>query len=198
MKLKNLRIIVPLLFLKIFIAKAQATEPFIGQISYVAFNFAPVGWADCDGRSMLIKDNETLFSLIGTTFGGDGITTFNLPNIQGRVLIGSGTSDYGTPYNLSQTGGSEVHKLIQNEMPLHSHSVNSVSTKGTQNNPMNGFPADSQILDKKYAGSGTTPLENMSPLSISPMGDSQPHNNMQPYITFKCIIAIEGYYPSFQ
>lgn len=177
--------------------KAQGSQPLLGQVLYVAFNFAPRGWEPCNGQLLTISDNYALFNLLGTTYGGDGQTTFALPNIQSRVLIGAGTSTAdGMTYQLGQAGGEESHTLTTLEMPMHNHKVSAVSSVGNKNIPTNNLLADSQILDKKYSTTAGGAMAPMSNLSVKPAGGSQPHNNIQPYVTFKCIIAVEGIYPS--
>lgn len=176
--------------------QAQATEPFLGQIAFVAFNFAPRGWAECNGQILPIAQNQALFSLIGTTYGGDGMTTFALPDMRGRVLISEGTGPGLSPYIQGQTGGVESVTLTSNQMPMHSHSVQAVSTEGNQNTPTGNLLADTKTLDKEYSDaiSDTT----MSTRMIGVSGGNQPHQNVQPYITLKCIIAIQGVFPSRQ
>lgn len=176
--------------------KAQGGgDAYLGQMLYVAFTFAPVGWADCNGQLMSINENSALYSLIGTTYGGDGVTTFALPNVQSRVLIGDGTSTTsGANYVLGQSAGTEKETLTINQMPMHNHQITAVNGVGSQNLPTNALPSDSQVLDKKYSTSGT--LAPMSNLSVKTAGGNQPHDNIQPYITFKCIIATQGIYPS--
>lgn len=196
--MKNKFLLLGILF--VFIAsntklKAQGGgDAYLGQMLYVAFNFAPVGWADCNGQLMSIDENYALFVLLGTTYGGDGVTTFALPNVQSRVLIGDGSSTVGGNYVLGQSAGTEKETLTINQMPSHTHQVVAVSGVGNQNLPTNALPSDSQVLDKKYATSGT--LEPMSNLSVKTAGNGQPHNNIQPYVTFKCIIATQGIFPS--
>lgn len=172
--------------------KAQGDgTPFLGQILYVSFNYAPKGWADCNGQLLPINQNQALFSLLGTTYGGNGTTNFALPNIQSRVMI----SDNVT-YPLGSSGGEEFHTLTVNEMPAHNHAVNAVTSQGNKTSPEGNLPADTKVLDKEYAsvGSGTTVTMNSSVVSTA--GASQPHSNIQPYVTFKCVIALQGIYPS--
>ena len=171
--------------------KAQGDgEPFLGQILYVSFNFAPKGWAECNGQTMSINQNQALFSLLGTTYGGNGQTTFQLPNIQSRVLISNNST-----YNLGEYGGKEAHTLTINEMPAHNHLVNAVTSAGNKTSPEGNLPADTKVLDKEYtsASNGTVAMNNGV---LSSSGGSQPHTNIQPYVTFKCIIALQGVFPS--
>lgn len=186
-------IIAAALFLSVSNLKAQA-EPYLGQIAFVAFNFAPRGWADCDGQLLSIAQNTALFSLLGTTYGGNGQTTFALPDMRGRVLIDDGQGPGLSQYSSGQKGGVETHALTLNEMPVHNHMINAVTAEGNQNVPTASLPANTKVLDKEY--SDATPDTQMASNMISPAGGSQPHNNMQPYLTLKCIIALQGIYPS--
>ncbi|MBB5333221.1 phage tail protein [Chryseobacterium koreense] len=174
--------------------KAQATEPFIGQIAFVAFNFAPVGWAECNGQIMSIAQNTALFSLLGTTYGGNGTTTFALPDMRGRVLVHNGQGPGLSNYIQGQVGGVESVTLTQNEMPAHSHTVNAVTSEGNQNVPTNALPANTKLLDKEY--SDATANTTMKATMVNPAGAGQPHTNIQPYLALKCIIALQGVYPS--
>ena len=172
--------------------KAQGDgTPFLGQILYVSFNYAPKGWADCNGQLLSISQNQALFSLLGTTYGGNGQTTFALPNIQSRVLI----SDNST-YPLGINAGEESHTLLINEMPAHSHIVNAVSSSGNKTSPEGNLPADTKVLDKEYASFGSGSTVAMNNAVVATAGGSQPHTNLQPYVTFKCIIALQGIFPS--
>jgi len=171
--------------------KGQGSEPLLGQILYVSFNTTPRGYANCDGQLMSIIQNQALFSLIGTTYGGNGTSTFALPDIQSRVILGD------SPENkVGSIGGEETHTLTIGEMPAHSHLVNAVTTEGNKSSPQGNLPADTKILDKEYAGTQVGNLVNMNPYVVNPTGGGQVHNNMQPYITFRCIIAIQGLYPT--
>lgn len=175
------------------ICKAQS-EPFIGQISYVAFNFAPKGWAECKGQLLSIAQNQALFSLLGTDYGGDGMTTFALPNMQGRVLLGEGTDNMGQSYVRGQIAGVEQVNLTVTQMPAHNHMVQASTKNGDSNEPTNNYFADTKTLDKEYTTLSSDVSMNQE--SLSPTGGSQPHNNMQPFLTLKCIIAVEGIFPS--
>lgn len=186
-------IIAAALFLSVSNLKAQA-EPYLGQIAFVAFTFAPKGWADCDGQIMSIAQNTALFSLLGTTYGGNGQTTFALPDMRGRVLIDDGQGPGLSVYSSGQMGGEENHTLTSSEMPAHTHTVNAVTAEGNQNIPTTSLPANTKALDKEY--SDASPDTQMALNMISPAGGSQPHNNMQPSLTLKCIIALQGIYPS--
>lgn len=170
------------------------SEPFIGQIAVVAFNYAPQGWAKCEGQLMSIQQNQALFALLGTTYGGDGMTTFRLPDLRGRVPMGDGTGSGLTPRVLGEMSGSETNTLTIAQMPMHSHSVNASTVDGDQNLPTGNIPANTKGLDKEYTASAAN--TTMSPSMIGVSGGSQPVNNMQPYTTLTYIIATQGIWPS--
>ncbi|CAM3566645.1 phage Tail Collar domain protein [Flavobacterium saliperosum S13] len=170
------------------------SEPFIGQIAVVAFNYAPQGWAKCEGQLMSIQQNQALFALLGTTYGGDGVTTFRLPDLRGRVPMGDGTGSGLTPRVLGEMSGSETNTLTIAQMPMHSHSVNASTVDGDQNLPTGNIPANTKGLDKEYTASAAN--TTMSPSMIGVSGGSQPVNNMQPYTTLTYIIATQGIWPS--
>ena len=177
------------------IAKAQATEPFLGQIAFVPYNFVPKNWAACNGQLLPISQNQALFALLGTTYGGNGTTTFALPDMRGRVLVHEGQAPGGsTNYTMGQTGGSESVTLQISQMPAHSHTVNAVTSDGNQNTPTNTLPADTKMLDKEY--SDATANTTMKATMINPSGGSQAHENRPPFVTLKCIIALQGIFPS--
>lgn len=169
----------------------KAQEPYLGQILYVSFSFAPKGWAECNGQLLPVSQNQALFSLLGTTYGGNGQTNFALPNIQSRVLI----SDNAT-YPLGSVGGEEAHTLTTNEIPAHTHIVNAVTSAGNKTSPEGNLLADTKVLDKEYANPTSGSPVNMNSGMVAPAGGSQPHPNIQPYVTFKCIIALQGIFPS--
>lgn len=169
------------------------SEPFIGEIRMFGGNFAPRGWALCDGQILSIAQNTALFSLLGTTYGGNGQTTFALPDLRGRVPVHPGQGPGLTNRTLGQTGGEEAHTLISTEMPVHNHIVNAKSAGGSAATPANNVPAGSTARDNQYAPAADT---TMSPSMVGSAGGSQPHNNMQPYQCVNFIIALEGIYPS--
>lgn len=175
--------------------KAQGSDPFLGQIAFVPYNFAPLGWAECNGQIMSIAQNTALFSLLGTTYGGNGTTTFALPDMRGRVLVHSGQSaSSGTTYTMGEIGGAESVTLTVTQMPAHSHTVSAVTAEGNQNTPTGNIPADTKLLDKEY--SDATSNTTMGSSMIKPTGGNQPHENRPPFITLKCIIALNGIFPS--
>ena len=174
-------------------AAPQGSNPFLGEIELVAFNFAPVGWAFCDGQILPISQNTALFSLLGTTYGGDGITTFALPNLQGRVPIHMGQGPGLTSHIIGEVGGEEAHTLISQEMPSHTHALAANSGVGSSDDPSGALPAKNAAGIPQYSsGSSTT----MSPQAVGSAGGGEPHYNMQPYLTLNYIIALAGIYPA--
>jgi microcystin-dependent protein len=154
-------------------------------------NFAPAGWAFCDGSIIAITANETLFSLIGTTYGGDGMNTFALPDLRGRVPIHLGSGTGGT-YPLAQTGGAEQVTLTTSQMPAHSHIPQANSQMGTQTSPAGNLWANS--ANPPY--STANPSAALNPAAIGRAGGSQPHDNMLPFLVVNFIISLFGVYPS--
>lgn len=164
-------------------------EPFIGQISIVGFNFAPRGWALCNGQLLSIAQNQALFSILGTTYGGNGVQTFALPNLQCRAAMHT-----GNVYPLGAVDGTEAVQLNVQQIPFHTHSVNAVNTAGTAATPLNGVWAASTGNDLQYA-TGTADVV-MAPNAIGPGGSDQPHNNMPPVTVLNFVIAVVGIFPS--
>lgn len=180
-------------------ALAGGSESWIGEIDLVPYNFAPQGWAFCDGQLLSISQNSALFSLIGTTYGGNGTTTFALPDLRGRLPIGVGQGPGLSNYDLGQTGGTETVTLNNSNMPIHNHPINATTNPGTTATPgTNVYLAQPQTPDRQeidiYAGG--TPNTQLSPSSTSPSGGSQPIYNMQPYLGLHYIIALQGIYPT--
>ncbi|KAB7731171.1 phage tail protein [Rudanella paleaurantiibacter] len=170
-------------------------EPYLAQIIMFAGNFAPRGWAFCQGQILAITQNTALFSLIGTTYGGNGQTTFGLPDLRGRAPIGVGQGPGLPNINWGGQGGAPTHTLISTEMPAHNHSLNASSQAGNTAAPANAFLAATGSLDPEYRST----LDSAVPLgtnSMSVVGGSQPHNNMQPYLGMNFIICTTGIYPS--
>ncbi|SIS79681.1 Microcystin-dependent protein [Kaistella chaponensis] len=173
---------------------AQGQDPFLGQIAFVGFNFAPVGWAECNGQLLPIAQNTALFSLLGTQYGGNGTTNFALPDMRGRVVVHSGQGPQLSIYNQGQTGGVESVTLTQGEMPTHTHLVNAVTVEGNDASPTGNLPANTKTLDKEY--SNAVANTTMKSTMLNPTGGSLPHENRPPYLALKCIIALQGIYPS--
>jgi microcystin-dependent protein len=169
-------------------------DPFLGQITLVAFTFAPQGWAFCDGRLLPIDQFSALFQLIGTTYGGDGQTTFALPNLQSRIPLhqgqGPGTSNYVT----GQASGSEQVTLTSDQAPSHTHQAQCFTGGSNSGSPVNGLWAQASI-DKPYKA-GAAAAANMATGAIGPAGGSQPHPNLMAYQALNYIIALEGIFPS--
>jgi microcystin-dependent protein len=163
------------------------SEPFISEIKIMSFNFPPKGWAFCNGQVLPINQNQALFSLLGTTYGGNGQTTFALPNLQGRAPIHRGSG-----FDLGQLGGEQAHTLPGAEMPTHVHYVaaSSVATGGVATPNGNFLGGGNNVY---HALQSLTPLH---PSTISMIGGGQPHQNMQPYLVLNFCIALQGIYPS--
>jgi microcystin-dependent protein len=167
-------------------------QPYVGEIRMFAGNFAPAGWAFCDGSSMSIAENETLFQLIGTTYGGDGQTTFNLPDLRGRLPVHQGTSA-GRTFILGEAGGVESVTLSTTQLPIHSHAfVGTTNPGGTTNPPTNVVGQNSG--NNIYIEDTTTVA--LAPQSLLPAGGSQPHDNLQPFLCISFIISLFGIFPS--
>lgn len=167
-------------------------NPFVGEIRMGGWNFAPVGWAFCDGSIQSIAQNNTLFNLIGTTYGGNGTTTFALPNLLGRFPIHQGTDTFGNPYVMGQLSGTETVTLTSNQIPIHSHTAGGQSTAGTQAGPGNGVWAVSSL--NQYSSSA--PSANMNAAALASAGSSQPHDNMIPFLAINFVISLFGIFPS--
>jgi microcystin-dependent protein len=171
--------------------------PFIGEIRMFGGNFAPVGWVFCAGQNLQIAQNDALYSLIGTTYGGDGQTTFKLPDLQGRVPVHQGTNPAtGTPYPLGQQAGTEQVTLTLAETPIHTHAAQAQSANGTQAGPGNGVWATELDSNLKPFSVNQTPSGVMNSACLGTTGGSQPHDNVMPFLAINFIIALEGIYPS--
>ena len=165
--------------------------PYVGEIRMFAGNFAPVGWAFCNGAQLAISENEVLFQLIGTTYGGDGQTTFNLPDLQSRVPVHMGTGG-GSSYIIGQNGGVEQVTLTVNQIPGHSHIPQCSSAAATNAGAQNDVWA--VVGNSQY--SAGAPSVTMSPDALAVSGGSQPHDNMVPYLVINFIISLFGIFPS--
>lgn len=177
------------------LVKAQGSDPFLGQIAFVPYNFVPKNWAACNGQLLPISQNQALYALLGTMYGGNGTTNFALPDMRGRVLVHEGQAPLGpTNYTMGQNGGTESVTLLVTQMPAHSHTVNAVSTEGNQNSPTDNLPADTKALDKEYSNANGN--ATMKSTMINPSGGNQAHENRPPFITLKCIISLTGIFPS--
>jgi microcystin-dependent protein len=170
-------------------------EPvFMAEIIIFAGNFAPRGWAFCQGQILPISSNTALFSILGTTYGGDGRTTFGLPDLRSRVAIQQGQGPGLSHHNLGAKGGVEHVTLQPNQIPSHNHTINAVIAAGNQNSPTNHLLADTSAFDKEY--SDANPDTTMKSSMVGNTGGSQSHTNIQPYLAINYIIALEGPYPS--
>lgn len=180
---------------------------YLSEVRMMSFGFAPKGWALCNGQTLPIQQNAALFSLLGTTYGGDGIRTFNLPNLQARVPMSYGTDTTGTQYVLGQQAGEYTHTLLSNELPGHIHMMNAfngpptASAAGADPGPT-VVPAEATAI---LAGGGTSAVQiysngpaniQMAANTVGPNGGNQPHENEQPYLTINFCIALQGIFPS--
>ena len=167
------------------------SEPFLGMIIIVPYNFAPRGWAFCSGQILPIAQNTALFSLLGTTFGGNGQTTFALPDMRGRCALSSGQGPGLSSYTLGEVAGTETITLTVNQIPAHPHTVLANGESNTTGKPANNYPATNGAYNP--ANDGTQMAAGMIPPSG---GGNQPHDNMQPYLVLNYCIALEGIFPS--
>jgi len=169
-------------------------QPFVGEIRMFAGNFPPNGWLFCDGQLLSIPENETLFQLIGTTYGGDGESTFALPNLQSRFPVHQGTLPGGQSYYPGEMAGMEEVTLTVQQIPVHLHPAQASTQAGTLTNPQGGLWAGSSL--NGYA-TGVAPDTQMAVNAVRPTGGSQPHSNMPPYLGISFIISLYGVYPVF-
>jgi len=167
-------------------------DPFVAEIRIFPFNFAPKGWAFCDGQLLPISQNTALFSLLGTTYGGDGKSNFALPDMQGNAPMQPGQGPGLSLHDLGETGGSETVSLLESEIPSHNHALNASGAEGTAGSP-NGSLVASPVGLNMYATSLNATA--MNPNAVAPAGGDQPHNNMQPYLTLNFNIAMQGVFP---
>ncbi len=174
-------------------APATAQEPFIGEVVMFAGNFAPRGWAFCEGQLLPISNYQALFSILGTTYGGDGRTTFALPDLRGRVPLQPGNGPGLSSYRLGQKGGFEGVRLTQAQMPSHTHQIQGTDARGDQEAPGGAVPAKKN-RDKDYKGGA--PDVKMHPNMAAPAGGNQAHENRPPHLAINFIIALQGTYPS--
>ena len=169
-------------------------EPYVGEIRMFAGNFAPNGWMFCEGQTLPISENEVLFQLIGTTYGGDGESTFNLPNLASRVPIHMGTGPDGTTYQLGEMAGTEQETLTVQQIPNHTHPFTASTGDGTTPNPQGNVLA--QAPAGIFCMFEDAPTVSMNAQAITPAGGSQPHENTQPFLCINFIISLFGRFPS--
>jgi microcystin-dependent protein len=173
-------------------AATLSSQPYIGEIMLFAGNFAPVGWALCNGQLLAISTNTALFSILGTTYGGNGMQTFGLPDLRGRAPVSFGQGAGLSNYTLGQVAGEEYHVLAPGEMPAHSHTAYADSANGTSENPASLLPARNPAGIPTF---GATPATTLAATHIAPAGSSQPHNNLPPYLVINYCIALQGVFP---
>jgi microcystin-dependent protein len=169
-------------------------DPFVAEIRIFPFNFAPKGWAWCDGQLMPLSQNTALFSLLGTTYGGNGKSNFALPDLQGRAPMHPGQGPGLSLHDLGETGGSDTVTLLESEMPAHAHAMRAHDIDLGELNA----PAPNRSLAKSTNATAYVTAANlvsMSPQTLTPAGGDQPHNNLQPYLTFYFCIALQGVFP---
>ena len=166
----------------------MATDPFVAEIALYPYSFVPQGWAPCEGQLLPISQNTALFSLLGTYYGGDGKSTFALPDLRGAVAMGTGEGPGLAQYFLGEQGGSETVTLLQSEMPAHTHTLYADTGAATSASPAVAVPATGEADLYYPSGSATE--------ALLPAGNTQPHPNLQPYLTLTYCIALQGVYPS--
>lgn len=168
-------------------------DPFVAEIRIFPFNFAPRGWAFCNGQILPISQNTALFSLLGTTYGGNGQSTFALPDMQGNAPMHPGQGPGLSLHDLGETGGSETVTLLQSEIPAHSHSWTASNQDGNDQSPVNELFAGGVGGVSTYAAPSA--IQGFNPSTLAPAGGDQPHNNMQPFLTLNFNIALQGVFP---
>ena len=170
-------------------------DPFVAEIRIFPFFFAPKGWAFCDGQLLPLSQNTALFSLLGTTYGGDGKSNFALPDMQGNVPMHPGQGPGLSLHDLGETGGVQTVTLLESELPAHQHRQMATVENGTQGTLTNGITLATSIAGQLYQTTTNANLVNMNFQGLALAGGSQPHNNMQPYLTLNFCIALQGVFP---
>jgi microcystin-dependent protein len=176
------------------------SDQFVAEIRIFPFNFAPTGWATCDGQLMPISQNTALFSLLGTTYGGDGKSTFGLPNLQGSAPMQPGQGQGLSLRDLGEMSGTDSITLLTSEIPVHTHTVQASNQTATVATPTGNVPARIAFSTGTQSGSGVAysanaPTVQMAPQALAPTGAGQPHNNLQPYLVLTFCIALQGIFP---
>jgi microcystin-dependent protein len=169
-------------------------DPFVAEIRIVPFNFAPKGWAFCDGQILPLSQNTALFALLGTTYGGDGKSTFALPDLQGAAAMHPGQGPGLSLRDLGEMAGEPFVTLIESEMPAHTHALNAIAALSTTATPSSQTALSRSVNGSAYTAPGGA-LQQMAFQSLTIAGGSQPHNNLQPYLTLNYIIALQGVFP---
>lgn len=170
-------------------------DPFVAEIRIFPFNFAPRGWAFCDGQLLPISQNTALFSLLGTTYGGNGLSTFGLPDLQGRAPMHPGQGPGLSLRDLGEEGGTETVTLIQSEMPFHGHAAVAHTGLSTQTSPSTNAWSGSSVSKQYVVNPDSAPAVFMNQQAIGISGSGFPHNNMSPYLTLSFCIALQGVFP---
>ena len=172
------------------------SAPFVAEIRVFGFNFPPTGWAFCDGQLLPISQNTALFALLGTYYGGDGKSTFALPNLQGSAALGQGQGPGLSEYFLGQAGGEQFVTLITSEMPVHNHNMQGSIDDGQVQAPQPDRELATSTPGFAYQSNSSSQLNVMNPQELTLAGGSQPHNNMQPGLTLNYCIAMQGVFPA--
>jgi microcystin-dependent protein len=170
-------------------------DPFVAEIRIFPFNFAPKGWAWCDGQLLPLSQNTALFSLLGTTYGGNGKSNFALPDLQGRAPMHPGQGPGLSLHDLGESGGSETVSLLESEIPSHSHALRATVEDGTQGSLTQGITVATSVGGTLYQTNTNSNTVFMNDSSLAPSGGDQPHNNLMPYLTFYFCIALQGVFP---
>lgn len=190
--MKKIFLVAAVLCCTLFSSRLLA-QPFIGEIKMFAGNYAPQGWAFCNGQLLPINQNQALFAILGTTYGGNGQTNFALPDLRGRVPVHFGSGPGLQPYTLGQTGGSEYITLLTSNLPPHSHPILAETAAGTTASPVNAYMANTGAVDREYAATFNTTMG-----STGSTGGALPVPIVQPYTTVNFIIALQGVFPPQQ
>lgn len=170
-------------------------DPFVAEIRIFPFNFAPRGWAWCDGQLLPLSQNTALFSLLGTTYGGNGKSNFALPDMQGNAPMHPGQGPGLSLHDLGEIGGSQTVSLLESEIPSHPHTMRASADAADNNQPAGNMAAKPAGRGNNLYITTNTPLVQMNPNALAPAGGDQPHNNMMPFVTFYFNIALQGVFP---